>query len=99
MIARFDSMSIKDYKLSHDAALKRMEMAREMAEMESGKLKEELKEMDTETRRVREEGRKLKKEVEDGKDRERKMTKRLEMLMVSFSLHKVVCLDCRNETN
>jgi hypothetical protein len=90
MIARFDNMSIKDYKLSHDAALKRMEMAREMAEVETSKLKDQVQSKDADIKKSREEARKMKKELEDTKDRERKLIKRLDMLMVSFACLKAL---------
>jgi hypothetical protein len=84
MIARFDHMTVKDYRAQHENAIKRVEIAREMAEIESKQLKEELVHKDEDTRKVKEEARKLKKELEDAKDRERKVSRRLDVLMVSF---------------
>lgn len=84
MIARFDHMTVKDYRANHENAIKRVEIAREMAEIESKQLKEELAHKDEDTRKVKEEARKLKRELEDAKDRERKVSRRLDVLMVSF---------------
>lgn len=61
-------------------------MAREMAEMERDKSRREAKALDEELRRVREETRRMRKDVEEGKDRERKVSKRLEVV--------IVCHDC-----
>jgi hypothetical protein len=82
MIARFDTMSIKDYKLNHENALKRVEIAREMAEIEGTKLKEQVQIKDEEAKKTREELRKLHKELESSKERERKVSRRLEVVMV-----------------
>src|ERR1700754_4984187 len=38
MVARFDSLSIRDYKAQNEVAIKRADMAREMAELERDKL-------------------------------------------------------------
>jgi hypothetical protein len=82
MIARFDTMSIKDYKLNHENALKRVEIAREMAEIESIKLKAQVQSKDDEAKKMREEIRKLHKELEGSKERERKVSRRLEVVLV-----------------
>ncbi|KAF2104460.1 hypothetical protein NA57DRAFT_70664 [Rhizodiscina lignyota] len=81
MVARFDSLSLKDHQQIHrrdEVAIKRAEMAREMAELELAKVKTEREERESDVRKLREEARRLKREVEEGKDRERKMLKRLE---------------------
>jgi hypothetical protein len=84
MIARFDGLSVRDWKIQGEVAVKRAEMAREMAEMETDKLKVQIRSEEEEKRKIKEEARKLKKEVEDVKDKERKGTRRIEVLMVSF---------------
>ena len=68
-----------------EVALKRSEMAREMAELELGKMRREWEEQEHELRRLKEEFRRQKRDVEEGRDRERKTMKRLEVLMVSLS--------------
>lgn len=71
MVARFNSLDIRDHvelRKKDEAALKRAQMGREEAE-------EQLK-------RVREESRKLKRDLDDGGDRERKMMKRIDTVMV-----------------
>jgi hypothetical protein len=82
MIARFDNMSIKDYRANQDAAMKRMEMAREMAENESKKLKEQVQSKEDDTKKLKEEARKLKKELDEARERERKVVKRMDVVMV-----------------
>ncbi|QDS77707.1 hypothetical protein FKW77_003945 [Venturia effusa] len=81
MVARFDGLTVRDYKASSELAVKRAEMAREMAELERDKLKREMGTQEEELRKTREEGRKLRKEVEDGRERERKTSKRVDVLM------------------
>jgi hypothetical protein len=85
MIARFDNMSIKDFRANHEVAMKRVEIAREMAEMDSTKLREQLETKDGDAKKMREELRKLKRDLEESRDRERKVAKRLDVTMVSFS--------------
>lgn len=84
MIARFDGLSVRDWKAQGEVALKRAEMAREMAEMEGEKFKALFKAEEEDKRNIKEEGRKLKKDIEEGKERERKTARRLEVLMVSL---------------
>jgi hypothetical protein len=86
MIARFDNMSIKDFRANHEVAMKRVEIAREMAEMESSKLREQLEAKDADSKKMREELRKLKKELEESRERERKVAKRLDVTMVRRDL-------------
>ncbi|TLD27478.1 hypothetical protein E2P81_ATG10766 [Venturia nashicola] len=81
MVARFDGLTVRDYKASSELAVKRAEMAREMAELERDKLKREVGTREEELRKTKEEGRKLRKEVEDGRERERKVSKRVDVLM------------------
>jgi seryl-tRNA synthetase len=82
MIARFDSMSIKDYQANHELAMKRVEIAREMAEIESKKLKEQMLSKEDDAKKLREETRKLKKELDEARERERKVVRRLDVVMV-----------------
>lgn len=88
MVARFDSLSIKDYKQRDEVAIKRVEMAREMAELERDRLKGELKESQEEVRKLKEEARKTKKELEDVRERERKVVKRLDVVMEELARAK-----------
>ncbi|KIV99747.1 uncharacterized protein PV09_08668 [Verruconis gallopava] len=81
LVARFDGLSVKDYKAQSEVAVRRADMAREMAEMERDKSRREAKALDDELKRVREEMRKMRKEIEEGKERERKVSKRLEVVM------------------
>lgn len=72
MVARFNSLDIRDHaelRKRDEAALKRAQIGREEAE-------EQLK-------RAREETRRLKRDVDEGGERERKMMKRLDAVMVS----------------
>jgi hypothetical protein len=94
MVARFDSLSIRDHKAANEVAIKRADMAREMAELERDKLKRELVARDDELRKVKEEQRKLKKECEETRERERKVSKRIDVTMVG-TLHS----SSGNETN
>src|SRR6201999_2073381 len=82
LVARFDGLSVKDYKVQSEVAVRRADMAREMAEMERDKSRREAKALDDEVRRMREEIRKMKKEMDESRDRERKVSKRLEVIMV-----------------
>ena len=71
MVARFNSLDIKDHaelRRKDEAALKRAQMGREEAEEQ--------------VKRHREEGRRLKKELDESSDRERKVMKRLDAVMV-----------------
>lgn len=74
VIARFNSLDIKDHaelRKRDEAALRRAQMGREEAE--------------NEVKKSREENRALRKDIEEGKDRERKVAKRLEVVMVRCS--------------
>lgn len=82
LVARFDGLSVKDYKAQSEVAIRRADMARDMAEMERDKSRREAKALEEEVRRMREEMRKTKKDIEEGKERERKASKRLEVVMV-----------------
>jgi hypothetical protein len=86
MVARFDSLSIRDFKAANEVALKRADMAREMAELERDKLKRDLTARNDEFRKLKEEQRKLKKELEEGREAKIKLAKRNDVLMVSASL-------------
>jgi hypothetical protein len=86
MVNRFNNLDVKDYREAHkrdEAALRRAEMAREMAEMEAQKAREDKSEIEKQLYKYREEARRLRKEVEDGSNRERKVAKRLDVVMVS----------------
>lgn len=89
MVARFDGLTVRDYKASSELAVKRAEMAREMAELERDKLKREMGTREEELRKTKEEGRKLRKEIEDGRERERKVSKRVDVLMVFILIHSL----------
>lgn len=67
-----------------EVAIKRAEMAREMAELELGKVKKEREDRENEAKRYREECRRLKRDVEEQKERERKLVKRLAAQEVWF---------------
>lgn len=74
-VAKFDSLAFQGRALerkTNDAALKRAMLGREEAE--------------SEMRRYREEVRALRKQVEEGSARERKVSERLEAVMVSSEL-------------
>ncbi|KAF2396367.1 hypothetical protein EJ06DRAFT_534096 [Trichodelitschia bisporula] len=80
MVARFDALSIRDWKASGELAIKRAEMAREMAELEREKLKTEVDALTEELRKVREEARRVKKELDEAREERRKGAKRIEVL-------------------
>lgn len=82
MVARFDTLSVKDYRASNEVAMKRAEMAREMAELETNKLKDDIADKDKDVKKLKEESRRLKRELEEVRERERKVVKRIEVLMV-----------------
>lgn len=73
MVARFNALDIKDHqelRRRDEAALKRAQMGREQAEEEC--------------MRIREEARHLRRDVEEGRERERRVAKRVESVMVGF---------------
>ncbi|KAF2085382.1 hypothetical protein K490DRAFT_67798 [Saccharata proteae CBS 121410] len=89
MVARFNSLEIRDHKELHrrdEVAIKRAEMAREMAELDAKKAREERAEMEKDARKIKEEARRYKKEIEEGRERERRAAKRLEVM--SEELHR-----------
>lgn len=91
MVARFNSLDIRDHKDKtgkYEIEYRRAEMARETAELEAKKMRQQLGEAEVELKRVREEGRKLKKEVDEGRERERKATKKLEVVTVSSNVSR-----------
>ncbi|OCK76423.1 hypothetical protein K432DRAFT_428738 [Lepidopterella palustris CBS 459.81] len=91
MVARFNSLEIRDHKEAHrrdEIAIKRAEMAREMAEMDLKKVKEEKDEVEREGKRWREEVRKLRKDIEEGKERERKLAKRMDVVIDELNRSK-----------
>jgi hypothetical protein len=76
LVKRFEHLDVRDRdaesverKRRHEAELRRAQIAREEAE--------------SDVRRLREEVRRLKKEGDDSRDRERRVAKRLEVVMVS----------------
>ncbi|KAF2423768.1 hypothetical protein EJ08DRAFT_664108 [Tothia fuscella] len=79
MVARFESLSVRDHKAASELAVKRADMAREMAELERDKLKRELAGRDEEYRKLKEEGRRMRKELEETRERERLGMKRLDV--------------------
>jgi hypothetical protein len=84
MVARFDSLSIRDYKAANEVAMKRAEMAREMAELERDKLKRELAAREDDFRKLKEDQRRLKKSLDESREDTRKATKRNDVLMVGI---------------
>lgn len=73
MVARFNALDIKDHaelRKKEQAALRRAQMGREEAEAEA--------------KRWREECRGLKREGEEGRERERRVVRRLDVVMVSI---------------
>ena len=86
LVARFDGLSVKDYKAQSEVAIRRADMAREMAEMERDKSRREAKALEDEVRKMREEMRRAKKGIEEGRERERKVSKRLEVVIVCGDL-------------
>ncbi|OJD30759.1 chromosome segregation protein smc-like [Diplodia corticola] len=77
-VARFEQL---DPHRDQAAAVRRAEMAREMAELDARRLRDDKDGFEREARRIREESRKMKKEVEESRERERKVAKRLEVVM------------------
>ncbi|KAK8178022.1 hypothetical protein IWX90DRAFT_482952 [Phyllosticta citrichinensis] len=86
MVARFNTLDIRDPKRD-EAAIRRLELAREMAENDAQKSKEQKEEIERQAYKVREEARKMRKELEDSRGRENKVSKRLEGVMEE--LHRV----------
>ncbi len=73
MVARFNSLDIKDHaelRKKDEAALKRAQMGREEAEAECQRMRQELRAVEAE------------REVE--KDREKRVAKKLDIVMVNF---------------
>lgn len=73
MVARFNALDIKDHQelgRRQEAAVKRAQMGREQAEEEC--------------RRAKEEMRALRRDVEEGRERERRVAKRVESVMVGL---------------
>ncbi|KAL1637804.1 hypothetical protein SLS56_000359 [Neofusicoccum ribis] len=84
VVARFEQLDLRDHKALHqrdEAAVRRAEMAREMAELDARRLRDDRDEMEKDARRVREEARRLKKDADESRERERKVAKRLEVVM------------------
>lgn len=87
MVARFNSLEIRDHREGSkrdEIAFKRAEMARDMAQSSLVKCEAERDALKLEAANRKEEGRKLKKELEESRERERKVGKRSEVVMVSF---------------
>jgi hypothetical protein len=99
MIARFDNLSVKDLRANHEVAIKRVEIAREMAEIESKNLKEQMATKDDDAKKLREEGRKLKKELDEARERERKVVRRMDVVMVRCNalFEKILLLTCNRK--
>jgi hypothetical protein len=107
MVARFDSLSIRDHKAASELAVKRADMAREMAELERDKSRRELSGREEDYRKLKEESRKMKREMEESKERERKVAKRLDVLMVRacpplclsrLTISRRTCIEPRRHT-
>ena len=84
MVARFNSLDIKDHadlRKKEAAALKRAQMARDDAQAQFEAEKVAREELEEEFAKQREECRALRKNAEEGKQRELKVSKRLEALM------------------
>ena len=87
MVARFNALEIKDHqelRRRDEAALKRAQMGREQAEEEVIRVKGEL--------------RSLRRDVEEGRERERRVARRLENVMVSFESHRTT-IACRGRAD
>jgi hypothetical protein len=85
MVSRFNNLDIKDHKemLRIDGMeVKRAHFARECAERQLEETKKHLEETDAHLRKYREEARRLRKDVEEYRDRERKVAKRIDILLV-----------------
>ena len=81
LVKRFEHLDVRDKdaesaerRKRHDAELRRAQIAREEAE--------------SDVRRLREEMRQLKEESNEGRERERKVARRLDVVMVSFRHNK-----------
>ncbi|USW49222.1 hypothetical protein Slin15195_G025410 [Septoria linicola] len=81
LVKRFEHLDVRDRdaesaerRKRHEAELRRAQVAREEAEMD--------------VKRLREEVRRLKKEGDEGRDRERRVTKRLDVVMDEFTTFK-----------
>lgn len=77
LVKRFEHLDVRDRdaesaerRRKHEAELRRAQMAREEAE--------------SDVRRLREEVRRYKRDMEEGRDRERRVGKRLEVVMVGL---------------
>ena len=75
LVKRFEHLDVRDRdaesaerRRKHEAELRRAQIAREEAESDVKRLREEL--------------RRIKRDGEDGRDRERKVARRLEVIMV-----------------
>ncbi|KAF4545399.1 hypothetical protein BFW01_g10039 [Lasiodiplodia theobromae] len=86
-VARFEQLDHRELHRRDEAAVRRAEMAREMAELDARRLRDDKDGFEKEARRIREEARKMKKEAEESRERERKVAKRLEVVMEE--LHRV----------
>ncbi|KAF2461957.1 hypothetical protein BDY21DRAFT_368105 [Lineolata rhizophorae] len=95
MVARFNDLELREPRersKREEIALRRAEMAREMAEVDLARYKKqarhEREELEEKSRARGEEIRRLKREVEDGRERERKVAKRLDVVMEELHRHK-----------
>lgn len=93
IVARFNKLDIRDSR-REELATRRAEMARDLAEEETRRVREDARrnrdELEAVLAKAREEGRKLKKEVEDGRERERRHVKRLDVIMVRAYVYAVL---------
>ncbi|KKY18823.1 hypothetical protein UCDDS831_g05763 [Diplodia seriata] len=80
-VARFEQLDHRELHRRDEAAVRRAEMAREMAELDARRLRDDKDGVEREARRIRDEAKKMKKEVDESRERERRVAKRLEMVM------------------
>lgn len=87
LVKRFEHLDVRDRdaennerRKRHELELRRAQIAREEAE--------------TDVKRLREEVRRLKKEGDDGRERERKVGKRLEVVVVGCVEYRQTCGRC-----
>jgi hypothetical protein len=76
LVKRFEHLDVRDRDAESNERRKKLE-----AELRRAQIARE--EAESDAKKLREESRKLKREVEEGKDRERRVGKRLEVVMVS----------------
>jgi lipid II:glycine glycyltransferase (peptidoglycan interpeptide bridge formation enzyme) len=78
LVKRFEHLDVRDRDAESNERRKKLE-----AELRRAQIARE--EAESDAKKLREESRKLKREVEEGKDRERRVGKRLEVVMVGVA--------------